>query len=166
MMADNQLLNDNGGDEDIFVYTGGEQHVPRDVKRVRIAENIDTILANAFSECTQLIEVEGHNKIRKMEQWAFRYCHRLRSVKKMQGVVEIEEGAFCDCHALSDIDFDRLEIIGNCAFVECSSLRYVNMPSIRRVGNSAFQRCGALTDAVFGEKLDRIAGCASSSAPP
>jgi hypothetical protein len=51
MMADNQLLLEDdgvGGDDDIFVYTGGEQQVPRDVKRVRIAENIDTIPASTF----------------------------------------------------------------------------------------------------------------------
>jgi hypothetical protein len=55
---------DVGGDE-IFVYTGGDQRVPRDVKRVRIAENVDTILAGVFQDCYQLIEVEGHNKLKK-----------------------------------------------------------------------------------------------------
>jgi len=50
MMADNRLLNDNddngvGGGDDIFVYTGGDQQVPRDVERVRVAENVDTIVA-------------------------------------------------------------------------------------------------------------------------
>jgi hypothetical protein len=39
-MADNQLLLDAGGGDDIFVYTGGDQEVPWDVKRVRIAENM------------------------------------------------------------------------------------------------------------------------------
>jgi hypothetical protein len=50
-MADNQLLDNDGvggGGDDIFVYTGGEQRVPRDVKRVRIAENVDTILEETF----------------------------------------------------------------------------------------------------------------------
>ena len=77
-MADNQLLNDNnnGGDEDTFVYMGGEQRVPRDVKRVRIAENIDTILERTFYQCRQLIEVEGHNRLWKIEQGAFSSCNR------------------------------------------------------------------------------------------
>lgn len=30
------------------------------------------------------------------------------------------------------------------------------MPSVRRIGKYASQRCVALTDAVFGEKLERI----------
>ena len=83
IMADNQLLNnDVGVDDDIFVYTGGEQRVPHDMKRVRIAENIDTIPARIFSFCRQLIEVEGHNRLRKIEEYAFNYCPRLRRVTK------------------------------------------------------------------------------------
>jgi hypothetical protein len=76
MMADNQLLNNDVGGGDVFVYTGGER--APDVKRVRIAENIDTIPENALSRCFQLIEVEGHNKIKKIERGAFNNCLRLR----------------------------------------------------------------------------------------
>ena len=94
IMADNQLLLNNddvGGGEDIFVYTGGEQRVPFGVKRLRIAENVDSILARAFNECVQLIEVEGQNKLKKIEQSAFYYCPSLRRVSKMTGVIEIEK---------------------------------------------------------------------------
>jgi hypothetical protein len=110
-MADNQLLNNNNDNDDIFVYTGGDQQVPRDVKRVRIAENVDTILDGAFSDCTQLIEVEGHNRLRKIEGLAFLQCICLRRMTKVQGVIEIEDYAFCSCSALSELEFDKLEII-------------------------------------------------------
>jgi hypothetical protein len=165
VMADDQLLIDNNDDDgvggdDIFVYTGGEQRVPDDVKRVRIAENIDTIPENAFSRCFQLIEVEGHNKIKKIERGAFNNCLRLRRVTKMTGVKEIEATAFCGCPALSELDFDKLEMIGDHAFYCCKSLSFVNMPSMRSVGKYAFAYCDALTDAVFGKDLERIEGCA------
>jgi hypothetical protein len=145
----------DGGD-DIFVYTGGGQQVPRDVKRVRIAENVDTIPARTFQECFQLIKVEGHNRLKKIEEWAFNYCPSLRRVTNMQGVIEIEAYAFSRCSALSDIDFDKLEIIGVGAFADCKSLSFINMPSIRSVGKSAFQGCVALTGIVFGRDLERI----------
>jgi hypothetical protein len=145
-----------GGDEDIFVYTGGDQEVPRDVKRVRIAENVDTIPARTFQHCEQLIEVVGHDKLKKIEPRAFDNCPSLRSVTKMSGVVEIEDYAFCNCHALSDIDFDKLEYTGNGAFFGCKSLISVNMSSMRIVGPGAFQHCTALTDVVFGQNLERI----------
>jgi hypothetical protein len=167
MMADNQLFHDNnggdgvGGDEDIFVYTGGEQRVPRDVKRVRIAENVDTIPANTFEGCEHLIEVEGHNRLKKVEEYVFHSCYRLRRVTKMAGVIEIGNGAFEYCHPLSEIDFDKLEIIGNHALYYCEkSLESVNMPSVRIIGDGAFERCKKLTGAVFGQYLERIEGFA------
>ena len=156
-MEDNELLEENNGvgGGDIFVYTG-EEYPPRDVKRVRIAENVYAILARAFRDCNQLIEVEGHNRLRKVEQYAFTKCPRLRRLSKVAGVVEIEGCAFYGCYALSDIDFDKVEIIGSSAFYYCESLSSINLSSVRRVADYAFYNCKALTDAAFGEKLERL----------
>ena len=162
-MADgnNQLGVNDGDDDDIFVYTGGR--APRDVRRARIAENVDTIPQGAFYDCPQLIEVEGHDKVRKIGKDAFRICRRLRRLTNMNGVKEIERWAFGGCNALSDVDFDKLEIIGPIAFDSCRSLTSINMRSVRRIGESAFQYCHALTEAVFGEELEGIEGCAFRS---
>ncbi len=158
-MADNQLLlggnNDDGGG-DIFVYVGGDQLVPRNVKRAKIDETVDTIPHGTFADCEQLIEVEGHNKLKKIMAGQFFQCRRMRRLTKMGGVVEIDRGAFHNCTALSDLELDKLEIIGLGAFAWCRSLRSINLPSIRRVGRNAFQDCTALTDAVFGEDLEGI----------
>ncbi len=159
MMADNQLLLEDaavGAGDDIFVYTGGEQEVPRDVKRVRIAENVDTIPEGTFHNCEELIEAEGHTKIKKIEQWAFHNCSSLRRVTKMRGLIEIEKCAFSDCTALSELEFDKLEIIGDGAFSDCVSMRSINLPSTRRIGVRGFHYCEALTDVVFGKELGRI----------
>jgi hypothetical protein len=123
---------------------------------VRIAENVDTIPARTFEECRHLIEVMGHNKIKKIEQWAFGRCRSLRRVTKMTGIIEIEEYAFYRCSVLSELKFDKLEIIGYVAFFGCSSLRSINMPSIRILRPGAFNGCDALTDAVFGKDLERM----------
>ena len=82
----------------------------------------------------------------------------------MNGVQEIEHNAFHGCHALSDLDFDRLEIIGNSSFMHCESLKTINLPFVRRVEDSAFAYCRALTDAVLGEDLEGI-GCAFLHCP-
>jgi hypothetical protein len=153
MMADNEL--NDGDDGDIFVYTGGDQEVPRDVKRVKIAENVDTIPERTFFNCDQLIEVEGHKKVRKIEDKAFYGCHSLLRVSNMTGLMEIEAAAFKSCFALSELEFDKLEIIGYNAFGHCRCLQSINLPSVRRVGEYAFAYCTALTDVVFGEKLER-----------
>jgi hypothetical protein len=110
--------------------TGGEQSVPWNVKRVRIAENVDTIEGWIFYDCRQLIEVEGHNKLKKIKEYAFHECKSLRWLTKMSGLIEIEAYAFCDCDALSELEFDKLEIIDCGAFGHCKSLRSINMPSV------------------------------------
>ncbi len=178
MMADNQLLLNNGvgGGDDIFVYTGGDQQVPHDVERVRIAENMDTIPARAFYQRQQLREVEGHNRLRKIEEWAFLECPLLKRVKKMQGVVEIEEYAFGGCRFLREIDFDKLEIIGRRAFCGCMFLNWpslslkcvpkqLNLPSIRIIGDGAFQSC-RITDAILGRNWKELKRMPSISAKP
>ena len=145
-----------------FVYTGGR--APRDVRRARIAENVDTVPRGAFFEC-QLIEVEGHDKLKKIENDTFIRCRRLRRVTNMRGVKEIEVWAFSHCTVLSELDFDKLEIVEFAAFASCESLRSINLPSLRRVGAQAFYGCTALTDVVFGKDLERIEGSAFCECP-
>jgi len=153
MANNNQQLADNGGD-DIFVYTGGR--APRDVRRAKIDESIDTIPREAFVDCEELIEVVGHNKLKKIENAAFISCTSLRRLTKMGGVIEIGGWAFMSCHALSDLEFGKLEIIGGGAFGSCRSLKYINMPSVRRMGEAAFYDCTSLTEAVFGKDLEVV----------
>jgi hypothetical protein len=152
----NRLLNGDGDDggDDTFVYTEGRA-APSDVRRAKIDESVDTVPASAFFNCQQLTEVEGHNKLKKIEEGAFQWCRRLRRLMKMGGVKEIEQYAFDGCYALIDLDFDKLEFIGKFAFNNCRALRSINLPSIKRVGDSAFHGC-AITEAVFGEGLERI----------
>ena len=79
----------------------------------------------------------------------------------MAGLIEIGEGAFFHCVALIELEFDKLEIIGDGftvywgAFAGCK-LRSINLPSIKTVGAYAFADCPALTEAVFGEELEGI----------
>ena len=153
---------DDGGD-DIFVYVGGR--APRDVRRAKIDESIDTIPRGAFYGCGELIEVVGHNKLKKVEKYAFYYCNRLRRVTKMGGVKEIEYHAFFHCVSLTNLEFDKLEIIGGSVFPFCKSLRSINMTSVTRVGEHAFQGCEQLSEATFGEDLERIEGSAFLDCP-
>ncbi len=154
-MADNNNQLADGNNEDIFfVYTGGR--APRDVRRAKIDESVDTIPHGAFYYCEQLIEVEGHDKLKKIGKRVFYYCTSLRRLSKMNGVKEIETNSFLGCTALSDLEFSKLEIIGFGAFPYCKSLRSINLPSVRRIRKYAFHSCEALTDAVFGEDLEEI----------
>ena len=77
--------------------------------------------------------MEGHNRLRKIEKWAFNSCRRLRRVTKMSGLIEIEKYAFGGCTALrdSELELDRVEIIGAVEDINGNSLTgLVSPPSL------------------------------------
>ena len=82
----------DGGD--IFVYVGGEQEVPRNVTRVRIDRSVKIIPERAFHFRQNLLSVETHDDLEKIEREAFLYCTSLRRIK-LPGVRIVERGAFC-----------------------------------------------------------------------
>jgi hypothetical protein len=116
----------------------------------------------AFYDCRQLIEVEGHDRLKKIEVSAFYNCPSLKRVTKMNGVIEIERDAFNgysyeSYNALvGELEFGKLEIIGEAAFAHCKDLKSINMPSVRRVGHAAFYDCTSLTEAAFGKDLEIV----------
>eukprot|EP00984_Skeletonema_dohrnii_P022408 scaffold11544_cov101-Skeletonema_dohrnii-CCMP3373.AAC.2 len=143
-------------DDEIFVYTGGDQVVPMDVRRVRIDKSVNIIPSRAFAFRCHLIYVEFHDGIEIIGKWALYSCYSLKSVKSL-GVKIIEEGAFGDCRGLMEIEFgDMLETIGSRAFYNCESLRSVTMPSVRSIGRYAFDNCHHLTDLDLPEGLETI----------
>ena len=81
------------GDDEIFVYMGGDQVVPDDVRRVRIDKSVKIIPREAFEHRRRLIDVEFHDGIDRIEQRAFAGCQLLRGVKLL-GIKIIEAAAF------------------------------------------------------------------------
>eukprot|EP00984_Skeletonema_dohrnii_P001627 scaffold518_cov78-Skeletonema_dohrnii-CCMP3373.AAC.3 len=130
-------------DGEIFVYMGGDQVVPKNVRRVRIDKSVKCIAMEAFCDCKYLIHVEFHDGIEIIRVWAFNNCISLKRVKLL-GVKEIE---FDNCICLVDAEFgDELETIGHQVFYDCTSLRSVAMPSVRNFGSLSFCNCKQLTD--------------------
>jgi hypothetical protein len=127
--------------DNIFVYLGGEQVVPEDVTHVRIDRSVKIIPERAFQCRRNLLSVETHNDLEKIERNAFYCCTSLRGIK-LPGVRIVEQLAFWGCYALSDVEFDdKLETIGKSAFGCCESLQKIEMPSVRTLGLGAFNGC-------------------------
>eukprot|EP00984_Skeletonema_dohrnii_P001474 scaffold470_cov72-Skeletonema_dohrnii-CCMP3373.AAC.3 len=142
-------------DDEMFVYTGGDQVVPRNVRRIRIDKSVTIIPSRAFEFRRRLIDVDFHDGIETIEKRAFYCCYLLRSIKLL-GVKDIKYGAFYNCGGLQDVEFgDKLQTIEGCAFQHCYSLRTITMPA-RNVGEWAFANCKQLTALTFGEELERI----------
>ncbi|KAK1742685.1 leucine-rich repeat domain-containing protein [Skeletonema marinoi] len=144
-------------DDDIFVYMGGDQVVPLNVRRVKIDKSVKIITSQAFEHRRRLIYVEFHDGIEIIGKWAFHGCISLKSLVKLLGVKVIEIGAFNDCSGASEVEFgDKLESIGKCAFQDCTSLRTIKMPSVRSIGNWAFSSCVRLIDLDLPEALETV----------
>jgi hypothetical protein len=151
------IMEDGAGEDDkIFIYTGGEQVVPRDVRRVRIDKSVKIIPAGAFQFRRSLTCVEFHDGIKMIEKWAFKDCMSLIRTKLL-GVKVVEEWAFHYCSGLTDVEFgDKLDSIAYGAFSDCTSLRIVTMPSVRTIGWRAFYYCRRLTDIALPEGLEMV----------
>ncbi len=144
-MADN-----NGNNDDVFVYMGGDQEVPRDVTHVRVHKSVKIIRARAFRNCRNLVSVEMHDGVEIIEEAAFYFCSSLRGIK-LPGVRVIENNAFFVC-ALEDVEFgDKLETIGDDAFRGCR-LRNIKLPKCRVIGEYSFANCRQLTDVELSDE--------------
>eukprot|EP00984_Skeletonema_dohrnii_P012740 scaffold5202_cov133-Skeletonema_dohrnii-CCMP3373.AAC.5 len=143
--------------DEVFVYTGGDQVVPNDVRRVRIDKSVKIIPRLAFDGLDNLIDVEFHDGIERVGEDAFNGCSSLRGVILL-GVKIIEARAFSRCIGLTEVELfgDKLETIEEGAFYSCNSLRTLTMPSIRSIHRGAFIDCVQLTDLEFGEELETI----------
>eukprot|EP00984_Skeletonema_dohrnii_P023033 scaffold12159_cov86-Skeletonema_dohrnii-CCMP3373.AAC.3 len=148
---------------DNFVYMGGQQVVPEDVRHIIIDRSVNIIL-RAFRYRTHLLSVEMHDDVEKIEECAFVNCHSLTGIKLL-GVREVETWAFFSCDRLSEVEFgDKLEIIGRNAFSGCP-IRRMKLPSIRTIERGAFIDCRQLTDVEFGSNLETIESSAFSTCP-
>ena len=138
------------------VYRGEEgEIIPREATHIIVGEDVTFVRERAFRNHPNIVEVICHEKVEKIEFWAFDCCPNLRRVI-MPGVKIVGESAFEGCRALTDMKFDKLEIIEIEAFCSCYSLMSINLPTARIVEGAAFQYCTALTDVKFGSKLEII----------
>ncbi len=148
-------------DDEVFVYMGGDQEVPRVVRRVRIHISIKIIPARAFENRENLIYVEFHDEIEIIEENAFAGCSSLSGCIKLLGVKIIKEKAFYDCSALTGVEFgDVLETIEFSAFRGCKLFTSIKMLSVRTIGTHVFANCDGLNYVEFGDSLRTLDGFA------
>ena len=147
---------DNGGNNDIFVYMGGEQEVPSGVSHLVVNRSVKIIRRETFINCRNLVVVELNGGIDIIEERAFRCCTSLGRIN-LSGVRVIERCAFACCTALEDVEFgDKLEVIGAFAFDSCTSLKSATIPKIRLIEVGAFNNCRKLVDVELSEDLETV----------
>ena len=141
-----------------YIYRGEEgEHniIPREATHITVDKDVTVVRAFAFQGHPNIVEVICHEKVERIEQYAFNNCPSLRRVV-MPGVKIVEFMAFHSSAALTEIECGRLEIIKGYAFVNCESLRSINLSSIRILEMCAFNECLTLVEAKFSNKLESL----------
>ena len=158
------MADDDGWVANVFVYMGGDQVVPRNVRFVRVHKSVKIIRPGAFRNCTILAWIEMHDGVEIIGRYSFTRCRSLRQIE-LFGVRIIEDMAFDNCTALKYVEFgDKLEIIGKNAFNR-SCLRKVKIPKVREIKCYAFSNCKQIIDVELSEDLERIEGGAFNNCP-
>jgi hypothetical protein len=162
-MADH--ADDGGNDNDVFVYMGGNQEVPHNVRYVRVHKSVKIIPFRAFCDCKHLVSIEMHDGVEIIEKEAFNDCYNLREIN-LSGVRVIKRGAFWGCRALEDVEFgNKLDTIGFEAF-RSTALRNVKLTKVRIIETCAFWGCRQLTEVeLLSKDLEGIGGAALAYCP-
>ena len=102
------------------------------ITSITIPEGVQTVGANAFYRCENLIEILLPN-----------------------GLTSIGDDAFWGCTSLSRVDIpDSVSCIGWSSFKECSSLQHVTLPqSLEKIGEDVFEGCDALSEITVSQYL-------------
>jgi len=101
----------------------------QDIKFLKIKNGVTEIGAYAFSDCTNLIEVDFPNSLLRIGSNSFLDCKNLSSITIPYSVHIIEYSAFCYCSKLKDVSISNPTIeIGRFAFRFCENLSNVVLP--------------------------------------
>jgi len=73
---------DGNDNDDVFVYMGGDQEVPRGVTHAIIDPSVKIVPRRAFYNRRQLVSVIFHDEVEIIGQEAFWNCESLRRIKK------------------------------------------------------------------------------------
>ena len=129
-------------------------------------ENVETIGANAFQNCSRLVTVDL-SKTENIGAYAFDGCTVLTSVTLSQkldtlgnyafhgcglqsiiipgSIISPGIGAFKLCTGLEEIILDpNFKSIGEHMFENCKSLKSIDLKNVQGIGTSAFRFCTAL----------------------
>ena len=117
---------------------------------VNIGENITSIGANAFKDCTNIKTVELPDSVVKIGRSAFSGCRNLSGNLKLPAyTVQIGDNAFSGCENLEGILEipESVETLGNYSFSNCKKLYgALNIPkNVSSIGNGTFAECTSIS---------------------
>ncbi|ELP85445.1 hypothetical protein EIN_087670 [Entamoeba invadens IP1] len=123
------------------------------MKTMKIADNVISIKNNAFSNCSELLEITLPKKIKEISNGlldgclkitkvilpdtptsigssAFANCHNLENLSIPQSVIKVKENAFSMCNKLKELVFNETCVLTKMTFNGCTSLTNLVVPTL------------------------------------
>ena len=127
-------------------------------KEYKIPDSVTSIGNDAFSYCTNLVNITISDSVKSIGEYAFCHCENLTSIKIPDGVTSIENFTFSYCTNLTSVIIpDSVNSIAVGAFSECTSLTSVKMPSsLSEIGGAAFSKCSSLKNITIPDGVSLI----------
>ena len=135
------------------------------LRNINIPQSVTEIGGRAFDNCKNLTSINIPQNVTRIGEETFNKCENLTSINLPEGITQIEGGAFSNCTNLRNINIPQnVTQIGYKAFCNCKNLTSINIPqSVTRIGGSAFNNCENLTSINFPEGITQIEGGAFSN---
>ena len=94
-----------------------------DITKVYLLDGLITIEANAFSDCTSLVEIAIPETVTRIGQGAFSGCEKLEKLTLNEGLIEIGARAFANCTSLKEVVIPKsVTAIDESAFEGCEDI--------------------------------------------
>lgn len=142
----------------VIGYIGEPQNliIPSKIKYDGFSFKVDTIVKNAFKDCTSLKSVEIADSVTSIGFSAFYNCYRLNNVKLSKNIERIGSCVFQDCYALDSITIpDGVCRIESSTFDGSGLFSIVIPTSMTYINARAFRNCMSFS-AVFIMDLRKI----------
>ena len=129
----------------------------KSLKKITIGTGVKEIGIDCFAG-TALTEIIIPDNVVTVFAGAFMNCSELQKVVVGNGVTSIGDEAFNNCDKLTDVSIGKSVIsIGNYAFFDCDGLRIITIPSnVTSLGKAAFYHCNSLETAVIGNGVTSL----------
>lgn len=118
------------------------------LKRVEIADSVQTIQGSAFQNC-RLLESVTANGVEFLGPEAFKACENLRGVRMgscvSDNTTQIYEMAFQNCVSLETVVVENALCVEEKCFQGCTNLQEVSAERWLKIADLAFSGCKSLT---------------------
>lgn len=123
-------------------------------------KTVTRIVADAFSNFSNLQEITIPNTIKYIDERAFSGCNALTAVSIPDSVLQIRDSAFQNCSDLQTVAIgNNVTVLGSGVFTGCKALTAVSIPdSVLQIGDSAFENCSDLQTVAIGNNVTVLGG--------